>query len=208
MSAIASIERQLSQALANKSLAGAWPVMACLDLSGAHRGDRDAADGQRGAADLAAVDLQQRRRRHDGEIAVAAGELDERRLVPGRPERDADRGHDLVQLDRRGQIAGGEIRKRDLARAVRARDRHRRIVRGADRHELSGRIEMAERAADGAAVPGLAVADVHDGLMQQRTFRLHQVGEFEVALARHGADLERAAGLLDAGHPLDAGSSR
>ena len=62
---------------------------------------------------------------------------------------------------------------------------------------------MAERAADGAAVARLAVADMHDGLVQQRAFRLHQVGEFEVALARHGADLERAAGLLDAGHALD-----
>ena len=62
----------------------------------------------RGAGDLAAVDLQQRRRRHDGEIAVAAGELDERRLVAGRPERNADRGDDLVQLDRRREIARGK----------------------------------------------------------------------------------------------------
>ena len=103
------------------------------------------------------------------------------------------------------QIAGGEILKRDLARAVRARDRHRRVMRGADRHQLGGRIEMAQRAADGAAIAGLPVADVHDGLVQQRAFRLHQVGEFEVALARHGADLERAARLRDVGHALDAG---
>src|SRR4029079_1444823 len=46
-------------------------------------------------------------------------------------------------------------------------------------------------------------ANVHDGLVQQRAFRLHQVGEFEVALARHSADLKRAAGFLDAGHALD-----
>ena len=62
---------------------------------------------------------------------------------------------------------------------------------------------MAERAADGAAVAGLPMADVHDGLMQQRALRLDEVGEFEVALARHGADLERPAALLDAGHALD-----
>ena len=66
-------------------------------------------------------------------------------------------------------------------------------MRGRDRDQLGRRIEMAERAADGAAVAGLAVADVHDRLVQQRAFRLHQIGEFEIALARHGADLERAA---------------
>ena len=61
---------------------------------------------------------------------------------------------------------------------------------------------MAERAADGAAVARLAMAE-HDRLVQQRALRLDEVGEFEVALARHGADLERAAGLPDAGHALD-----
>ena len=76
MSAIASSERQLSQAARNSSLAGDLPDDGLLDLAGAHR-DRHAADGDRGARDLAAVDLQQRRRRDDGEIAVAAGELDE-----------------------------------------------------------------------------------------------------------------------------------
>ena len=76
-------------------------------------------------------------------------------------------------------------------------------MRGADRNQFGGRIEMAERAADRAAVARLAMADVHDGLMQQRAFRLDEVGEFEVALARHGADLERATGLFDAGHAFD-----
>ena len=62
---------------------------------------------------------------------------------------------------------------------------------------------MAERAADGAAVAGLAVADVLDRLMHQRDALAHDVGEFDVALARHGADLERAVGLADVGQAVD-----
>ena len=34
-------------------------------------------------------------------------------------------------------------------------------------------------------------------------FALMEVGEFEIALARHGTDLERPAAFLDAGHALD-----
>ena len=51
---------------------------------------------------------------------------------------------------------------------------------------------MAERAADGAAVAGLAVPDLQQRLMHDRPARAHRLGEFEIALARHGADLERA----------------
>ena len=84
---------------------------------------------------------------------------------------------------------------------------HSRIMRGTDRNQLGRRIEMAERTAYGAAVARLPMADVHDGLMQQRAFRRDQVREFEIALASHGADFESAAGFLDAGDALDADSS-
>ena len=40
--------------------------------------------------------------------------------------------------------------------------------------------------------------------MQDRPARPHHVGEFEIALARHGADLERAAGFADVGQAFDA----
>ena len=63
---------------------------------------------------------------------------------------------------------------------------------------------MAERPADGAAVAGLAVADLLDRLVHQRAARADHVGEFEVALARHGADLERVAALPDVGQAVHA----
>ena len=62
---------------------------------------------------------------------------------------------------------------------------------------------MAERAADGAAIAGLPVADLQQRLVHDRQARAHHVGEFEVALARHGADLERAVRLADIGQPFD-----
>ena len=58
--------------------------------------------------------------------------------------------------------------------------------------QLGRRIEMAQRTAERAAVAGLAVPDLGDGLVHQRAALAHQFGEFDVALARHGADLERA----------------
>ena len=121
MSASASMDAAAFAGLGEQFARRRLPGDGLLDLGGAHRRDRDAADCDRGARDLAAVDLQQRRRRHDGEIAVAAGELDERRLVAGRPERNADRCDDLVQLDGGGEIASGKIRERDLARRRSAR---------------------------------------------------------------------------------------
>ncbi len=48
---------------------------------------------------------------------------------------------------------------------------------------------MAERAAERAAVAGLAMADLEDRLVHEREAPLHAVGEFEIALARHRAEL-------------------
>jgi hypothetical protein len=63
---------------------------------------------------------------------------------------------------------------------------------------------MAERAADGAAIAGLPVPDLEQRLVHDRPARAHHVGVFEIALARHGADLERAVSLADIGQPLHA----
>ena len=48
--------------------------------------------------------------------------------MAGWPEREANRGHDLVRLDRRRHVGDRKIRERDLARAVRPRDRHGRVI--------------------------------------------------------------------------------
>ena len=66
------------------------------------------------------------------------------------------------------------------------------------------RIEMAQRAAERAAVAGLAVPDLGDGLVHQRAALAHQIGEFDVALARHRADLQRAVLLADIAQAVDA----
>src|SRR6516225_5643794 len=63
---------------------------------------------------------------------------------------------------------------------------------------------MAERAADSAAVARLTMSDLKQGLVHDREMRAHQVGELEIPLARHGADLERTVALADEGEPLDA----
>ena len=62
---------------------------------------------------------------------------------------------------------------------------------------------MTQRAPDGAAIAGLAVADVADRLMQQGKSPLHQFGEFQIALARHRADLHTLRRLADIGQALD-----
>ena len=63
---------------------------------------------------------------------------------------------------------------------------------------------MTERAADGAAVAGLPVSDLQQRLVHDRPARLDHVGEFEFALARHGADLEHIAGFADVGQSFHA----
>ena len=54
--------------------------------------------------------------------------------------------------------------------------------------ELRRRVEMAERAAERAAVAGLAMADMLERLMHDREGARHIVREFEIALPRHGTE--------------------
>ena len=63
---------------------------------------------------------------------------------------------------------------------------------------------MAERATKRAAVARLAMPDLRNCLVHQRTLVFHDRGEFDVALARHGADLERIATFGDVAQALDA----
>ncbi len=59
--------------------------------------------------------------------------------------------------------------------------------------ELGRRVEMAEAAAERAAVAGLEVADEAERFGEDRAGALHLRGALERALAGHRADLERAA---------------
>ena len=62
---------------------------------------------------------------------------------------------------------------------------------------------MTQRTAERAAIAGLPMPDLHDRLVHQRAAPAHQVGEFDVALARHRADLERAVAVADVAQALD-----
>src|SRR5262245_44864787 len=169
------------------------------DWRRAHTAERDGRAG-----DLAGAILdQQRRRRHDREIAMAASELDEAMAVRLRPKRKPHHGDELIQLDRGGHIGDREGVNRDFAGAARPLHRDRGIERGRDRDELGRWVEMAERAAERAAVAGLAMADLQDRLVHQWAALANKIGEFELALTRHRADLERAVALADEGEPLD-----
>src|SRR5258708_36821002 len=58
---------------------------------------------------------------------------------------------------------------------------------------------MAERAADRPAVAGLPVSDLQQRLVHDRPARAHRIGKFQIALARHGANLERTLDFADVG---------
>src|SRR6185437_1829738 len=93
---------------------------------------------------------------------------------------------------------------RQLARAARTCNRQRRIVAGRERDKLRRRIEMAERAADRAAVASLSVSDLQQGLVHYRPARAHRIREFQITLARHGADLKRTVDFPDVGESFHA----
>ena len=121
----------------------------------------------------------------------------------GCPAREAHGGDHLVWLDRRGHVSHWEFGERQFALAVRPDDDHGRIIAGSKRNELGRRIEMAERAADCAAVAGLPMSDLQQRLVHDWKLRAQDVGELQITLPRHGADLDRTVVLADVGEPLD-----
>ena len=53
------------------------------------------------------------------------------------------------------------------------------------------------------AIARLPMADLADRLVHERAALTHEIGEFDLALARHRADLERAVALADVAQALD-----
>ena len=80
--------------------------------------------------------------------------------------------------------------ERDLADAAHARHVDDRIVGGAHRGQLGGRVGVRQAAADGAAVARLAMADVAQRLDHQRAMFRDLGRGFDIALASHGADAQ------------------
>src|SRR5712691_5499964 len=103
---------ELAAALANRAQKLVVRTMAdqrLLDLARTHRRCAHAAERDRGTGDLAGAILNdERRSRHDREVAMAAGKLHKAVAMRLRPERKARRGDDLVGLDRWRHIGDRE----------------------------------------------------------------------------------------------------
>ncbi len=139
-----------------------------------------------------ASSAEQRGARHDGEIAAAACELDERVAISGSRQRQRDAGEQFVRREARGQVADGELRKRNGPATARGNHVQRAAQERRHVDQFRGGIEVTQRAAEGAAVARLAVPDVGERLAQDRAAPADVRGEFEFALARHRARLQRS----------------
>ena len=122
---------------------------------------------------------------------------------PRRRQRKCDARQQLVRLQCGGHIAGGEIGKCNVAPAPLRRHVHRRAEQCRRVDEFRRRIEMAQRAAQRAAIARLPVADVRKRRLQQRTVPPDIGRELDFALPRHGADLQCAVLDTDIGQLAD-----
>ena len=83
--------------------------------------------------------------------------------------------------------------------AVGAADHDRRLQRRADRGEVLGRVGLAERAADRAAVAHDRVGDHLLGVAEHREALAQQLGLEQVDVAGERADRDLVALLADVG---------
>ena len=116
------------------------------------------------------IEPDQRGARDDGEVAVAARELDERVAVPAARQRQGDAGEQLVRREARSSCSRPRTRRTRCPAARASTPRAALPPRSAVTFdELRGRIEMAQRSAERAAVARLAMPDVRERLVQDGT---------------------------------------
>ena len=129
-----------------------------------------AASPTRASAIDVAVHPDRRAGRHDRPVAGPALDL----LVgagPARPHRDADLDEHLAVADRRLVRPAVELLHRHDPLAGAAADHAARVERGADRREVLGRVGLAQRAAERAAVAHHRVGDHPLGVAEDRERR-------------------------------------
>src|SRR5437016_938076 len=107
---------------------------------------------------------------------MPAGKLHKAVAMRLRPKRKTCRSDDLIGLDRRRHIGDREGAEWNLTAAAWPLHHHGGVEGGRHRDKLGGWIEMAERAAERAAVAGLAMADIEDCRMHQRTALANEIG--------------------------------
>ena len=138
------------------------------------------------------------------EVAAAAGDLVDREPAATRPHREVDRGEDLVV----GsivvvQVPDEELGGRDAARDRRAGDLELGVERERDRGQLGGGVGVGDRAADGAAVADLEVADHAASPGEQRHRLDRRFVVLGLGLAGHRPDREGPVRALDAAQLVD-----
>ena len=140
----------------------------------------------------------------DGEIAVAARELDERMAMAFGPGTKPDRGDQLVVLQRGRERALREFRHAQASAFGSAADLDLRIEGHGNGGQLGGRIEMRQAAAQRAAIASLPVPDLADRCGEQRQALCHQLARLDIALARHRTYSDVAVLFLYVGKAWDA----
>ncbi len=143
---------------------------------------------QRGAAhggerDPAVVD-------GDADDGPVVGPPDELLVPPAHRSaaRHPDRGEQFVGLERRLERPDEEVVNAHHAHARRPADLDRAAEREQRHRQVGGRVRVRERAADGAAVPDLGVADLRGRVGQDRRLRLQQRRSGDLGVPRRRAD--------------------
>jgi hypothetical protein len=126
-----------------------------------------------------------------------------RELQIGRPGAGGERGHadldeQLVLAERGRHQALKPLIDLHGAASLRAFAHELRAHRDGGRGHVRGRIGVRERAADGALVPHLRIADDRGRLRHHRTLRLQHLRHLDLVMRRHGPDGDHGAVFLDA----------
>ena len=164
-----------------------------MDRRQPDRAERDARVG-----DLAAVDPDGRGCGGDRPVAGAALDLLVR-AAGARAQRNPNLGEQLAVADRGHVGPDVKVLHRDHPLAAGAADHDLRLHRRADRREVLGRIRLAERAADRAAVAHDRIGDHVLGVAKQRQALGEQLGLQQIDVAGQRADSDLVALLPDVG---------
>ncbi len=123
----------------------------------------------------------------DGPVDGPLGELLERPAA-GTGLRHPDLGEQLGRLEHGLEQALEELADRDLPETVGTPGDQRGIQREQHRGQVRGRVGVRDRAADGAAVPDLRVADLARRVREQRHLTGQQRGAVHVVVPGQRAD--------------------
>jgi hypothetical protein len=134
----------------------------------------------------------------DGPVDGPLGELLERPAACGRL-RHPDLGEQFPRLEHGLEQALEELADTDLAGAVGAPGDHGGIQGEQHGGQVGGRVGVRDRAADGAAVPDLRVADLTGRVRQQRHLAGQQFGLIHVVVPGQRPDRHVGAPVGDVG---------